>query len=80
MGIQTDHAAANETSLVMALRPELVKMDNLSSNPAEFPIGVAGEDPRNHASAAAGRRAIDMQLDRMQRVLTEALGRVRASK
>ena len=80
LGIQTDHAAANETSLVMALRPELVKMDNLSSNPAEFPIGVAGEDPRNHASAAAGRRAIDMQLDRMQRVLTEALGRVRASK
>ena len=33
MGIQVDHAAMNETSLFMAIRPELVQMERLSNSP-----------------------------------------------
>ena len=73
LGIQTDHAGANETSLVMALRPDLVKMDNLSPNPDDWPLAVGGKDPRTHASPQAGRQAIDMQRQRMAEILTDAL-------
>lgn len=74
-GIQTDHAAANETSLVMALRPELVQMTKLPQNRDEWPAGVAGKDPRQHASAETGRTAIDMQVKRMSELLLQALTR-----
>lgn len=56
-GIQTDHAAANETSLVMALRPELVNIERLYAD--SIPVGVWGEDPRKAASAARGKELID---------------------
>ena len=35
-GYQSDHAAANETSLMMLLHPDLVQMDELSPDPV-FP-------------------------------------------
>lgn len=73
LGIQTDHAAANETSLVMALRPELVEMDNLDPNPDVFPTAVDGEDPRTTASPERGKQAIALQVDRMAEILTMAL-------
>ncbi len=73
LGIQTDHAAANETSLVMALRPELVKMDNLSPDPDDWPLAVGGQDPRTHASAQVGHQAIEIQGQRMAGILTDAL-------
>ena len=41
-----DHAAMNETSLVMALRPELVQMYRLPKVEAGWPVGVGGRDPR----------------------------------
>lgn len=56
-GIQTDHAAANETSLVMALRPDLADIGKLSADSA--PVGVWGEDPRKAASARRGHSIID---------------------
>ena len=77
LGIQTDHAAANETSLVMALRPELVQMDNLSQEPEEWPVAVVGKDPRQYASLELGRKAIDLQMQRMKTILNEALSRMR---
>ena len=73
LGIQTDHAGANETSLVMALRPELVQMENLDPNPDVFPLAVDALDPRKEASAELGRKAIKMQADRMEKLLREAL-------
>ncbi len=76
LGIQTDHAAANETSLVMALRPELVKMDNLSPDPDDWPFGVGGQDPRTHASAQVGHQAIEMQGQRMAKILAESLAKL----
>jgi creatinine amidohydrolase len=73
LGIQTDHAAANETSLMMALHADLVQMENLSPDPNNWPVAVSGKDPRIHASAETGERAIAMQLDRMAALLTDAL-------
>ncbi len=70
-GIQTDHAAANETSLLMALRPDLVQMDNLPKD--RWPMAVSGKDPRIHASREVGEQAIARNLDRMARILREAL-------
>lgn len=55
-GIQSDHAATNETSLVMALRPDLADLSLLL--PDEIPIGIWGEDPRMHASAEHGQAII----------------------
>ncbi len=73
LGIMVDHAATNETSLVMALRPELVHMEYLPADLAQWPVGVAGRDPRKHASAQLGRKAVQTQKDRMKKILTEAL-------
>jgi creatinine amidohydrolase len=71
LGIQTDHAAANETSLTMALYPDLVDLDELDPDPGRFPEGVHGDDPRVHASAQLGRRAMEEASERMVPLLTE---------
>lgn len=60
-GIQTDHAAENETSLVMALRPELADMEKLSAT--ETPVGVWGKDPRETASASLGEKLIQKNME-----------------
>jgi creatinine amidohydrolase len=69
MGLQTDHAATNETSLMMSLRPELVDLDNLPENLNEKPLGLLGEDPRKYASSEAGRKIIELQLNNMTKLL-----------
>jgi creatinine amidohydrolase len=73
VGLQTDHAAANETSLMMALRPELVEIGNLPKDLDEKPLGLIGEDPRRHASIEAGRIIIERQLNNMETILMERL-------
>lgn len=73
LGIQVDHAAANETSLVMALRPELVQMGRLPDDPNVWPVGVGGQDPRTNASPERGREAIRLQKERMADILRKAL-------
>jgi creatinine amidohydrolase len=75
-GIQLDHAAKNETSLVMALRPDLVQMARLPQDPEKWPFGISGTDPRTEASAEVGERAISLQLERMSNVLREALAKL----
>ncbi|MBC8075679.1 MAG: creatininase family protein [Chloroflexales bacterium] len=54
---QTDHAAHNETSLMLALRPDLVALDRLSADTDVWPQGVAGDDPRT-ATAEHGRACL----------------------
>ncbi len=70
-GIQTDHAAANETSLVMALRPELVEMEQLPMD--RTPVGVWGDDPRRHASAERGgeviRKNVDLAVEKLKEIM-----------
>jgi len=73
MGIQVDHAAMNETSLTMALRPELVQMHRLSEIPGEWPVAVSGKDPRCNASKEKGEKIIEQNLERMAKVLTDIL-------
>jgi len=73
MGIQVDHAAANETSLVMALRPELVQMHRLPDVSKGWPVGVSGKDPRIYANAELGHKIIELQTERMTKILRQAL-------
>ena len=75
LGIQTDHAAANETSLMMALHPDLVRMQNLPSDLDEWPVAVSGKDPRTEASAEKGWQAIRPQAERMVVLLRDALSK-----
>ena len=53
-----DHAAAFETSLMLALAPELVNLDELNPDPAVSPVGVLGEDPRQYASREFGEKIL----------------------
>lgn len=52
-GYKGDHAGIGETSLLWALRPDLVKLDAVP--PGEPLDGVLGSDPRGTASAEQGR-------------------------
>jgi len=73
LGIMTDHAAMNETSLMMHYYPDLVKMEQLPGDTAQWPLAVAGRDPRLHASAGQGQKAVEFQLERMAKLLRESL-------
>jgi creatinine amidohydrolase len=74
---QYDHAAANETSIMMALHPSLVRMDYLPKDPQEQPIGLIGQDPRVHASTAHGQRIVATHLERMETLIREQLGELK---
>ena len=53
-----DHAAKWETSLLMALRPDLVDMSRLPQDPDEELVGVSGTDPRGSASLEYGETCV----------------------
>jgi creatinine amidohydrolase len=72
-GLQTDHAAANETSLMMALHPDMVRMEGLPTELSERPKAIIGKDPRLHASAELGQEIIRKNLEWMESVLRQAL-------
>jgi len=72
-GIMTDHAAMNETSLIMEMYPELVQMENLPSDSEKWPVGVAGNDPRKFGSPEVGMKSISEQKERMGEILKKAL-------
>ncbi len=57
-GYDGDHAALGETSLLAALRPDLVRLD---ARPAGQPLeGIIGEDPRGKATPEFGARLKDL--------------------
>jgi creatinine amidohydrolase/Fe(II)-dependent formamide hydrolase-like protein len=70
---QNDHAATNETSIMMALHPSLIHMDRLPDDLQEQPIGLIGQDPRIHASTAHGQRIVAIHLVRMETLLRQQL-------
>lgn len=76
LGLQADHAGANETSMVMAVRPELVHLENLAQDPDEKPVAVAGKDPRFHASKENGEEIIRTQITRMKKVIEKAFSKI----
>jgi creatinine amidohydrolase len=58
---QMDHAGKNETSVMMAIRPDLVDLSRLTHDRSVWPKGVAGEDPRD-ASADYGEAMLEATL------------------
>jgi creatinine amidohydrolase len=73
---QYDHAASNETSIMMALHPSLVHMDQLPVDLQEEPLGLMGKDPRTHASMGHGDEIVEIHLDRMESILKEELEKI----
>jgi len=55
-----DHAAAWETSLMLALRPDLVDLSRLpAGDDPDALVGVHGRDPRKFASREYGERGVE---------------------
>ena len=55
---QNDHAGANETSIVMAVRPELVDFGQVKEDESNL-IGIAGRHPVRESSAAYGNEILE---------------------
>ncbi|MBS6194434.1 MAG: creatininase family protein [Clostridiales bacterium] len=72
LGYQCDHAAANETAITMAVRPELVQMERIVTG-GEEPKAMAGRDPREFASAEYGKQVVDANVKAMCQGLTKIL-------
>ena len=77
-GIQTDHAATNETSITMALKPDLVNLNNLPKD--KIPVSVSGRDPRLYASIEEGKRVIELNVSKIGPKLCEIVNEVREDK
>lgn len=75
--LQCDHAAANETSIMMAVRPELVQIENLPKDTAEWPLGIAGRDPRIYASSKFGKEIIDFEIKKMVSLINNELKKLK---
>ncbi len=72
-GYRGDHAAKWETSILWALRPELVDMSRLSKN-LEGPLeGVGGDDPRAHASKELGEGVVSHIVNRLSKLALRML-------
>lgn len=73
-GIQTDHAATNETSLIMAINNNLVDIENINQDPT--PVAIWGEDPREKASVEFGnnllRTNVEKILDSLEKKITKS--------
>ena len=77
MGYYGDHAGMWETSIMMALRPQLV---DLSAMPEGLPVmerlekyGVMGKDPVSKASAEKGKEAIEHIVAKLAKTVTKAM-------
>lgn len=68
---QVDHAAKNETSLMMHYRPELVDLSQLPESRSIFPQGVGGEDPRD-ATAEYGKECMMKSVELVRQKFAEA--------
>ena len=70
-GKSGDHAAKFETSLMLALCPELVDLGQLDPDLTEPNIGVLGDDPRLFASKEFGFEILDKFVALTRRFLDE---------
>ncbi len=68
---QVDHAARNETSLMMHLRPDLVDLSQLPSSRSTWPQGVGGQDPRD-ATAAYGKECFEQSVELVRQMFVQA--------
>lgn len=72
LGFMVDHAAANETSIMMALHPDLVDLASIQHQ--EPLLGIAGDDPRIHASAERGNAILEAQIEWIRQTVSSWLG------
>jgi creatinine amidohydrolase len=68
---QVDHAARNETSLMMHYRPGRVDLGRLSPDRAVRPVGVGGQDPRD-AAVEFGRECLEQSVELVRRMFAQA--------
>jgi creatinine amidohydrolase len=69
-----DHAALWETSLMMTLHPDLVRMEALGkTHLSPDQSAVLGSDPRGRASASIGTRALRMSVEHISRATRRLL-------
>jgi creatinine amidohydrolase len=71
--LMCDHAGANETSIMMHFHPDLVKMQNLPSDPEVWPLGMLGKDPRTSASSKKGKEIVDFEINKMKILIGKEL-------
>ena len=69
---QMDHAARNESSLVMHYRPDLADLSQLPTDRETWPQGVNGKDPRD-ASAEHGKQCMAGSVEIVGHLLDERL-------
>jgi creatinine amidohydrolase len=69
-----DHGGIWETSLLMAVRPEQVRLDALGAGPlSPAASGVVGRDPRGTASASIGGRTLGLAVERISAAVGQLL-------
>lgn len=68
-----DQGAMWESSLLLALRPDLTDLDALGAGPLVPSSGVAGRDPRHTASASLGQTALGLAVERVVSAVRELL-------
>lgn len=68
---QVDHAARNETSLMMHFRPDLVDLSQLPQGRTTRPQGVGGEDPRD-ATAGFGNECLEKSVELVREMFAGA--------
>jgi creatinine amidohydrolase len=74
--LMCDHAGANETSIMMYLHPDLVRMENLPSDPAVWPLGMLGKDPRIHAGSSYGKDIVEFEVKKMKEIISDELKKI----
>jgi creatinine amidohydrolase len=68
-----DQGAMWESSLLLALRPDLADLDALGQGPLSPASGVTGRDPRHTASASLGHTALSLAVERVANAVGELL-------
>ena len=68
---QLDHAAENETSLMMAIQPNLVDLSKLPPDREDWPVAVDGNDPRD-STVELGQSAIDRSIEALAQIFDRA--------
>ena len=67
LGYDGDHAATGETSLMMAVRPDLVQLEAVATETPQE--GIIGEDPRGQASARHGAELLEAIVERAAKMV-----------
>jgi creatinine amidohydrolase len=73
---RADHAAKWETSIMMALRPELVEVGRLKDGRDNPLYGIMGEDPSRYATKKLGAETVSTIVKNMAERVKDELRRV----